>query len=294
MEIEIVEKDFPGLYQSADQSSIKEQQKYFIGIATYLVLLIIAASLTYYDDIVNEPVLKIVSAILFLATLSIIIWLRVSKPDDIWYNGRAVAESVKTRSWRWMMKAHPYELEDNTGVRKHFINDLKTILTQNESLIGKIGLEASVEEPISNTMIQIRNLDRNERFEFYRLKRITNQALWYSKKAKFNKRQGALWFWVTVLLHSLAIILLLCNIQHPNIKFPIDVIAVGASSVLTWIQAKKHNELSSSYSLTAHEIVLIRAEIVSIDNESDFSDFIINCENAFSREHTQWFARKIE
>lgn len=292
--MEIEAKDFPGLYQSADQSSVKEQQKYFIGIGTYLVLLIIATSLTYYDDIANEPVLKIISAILFLATLSIMIWLRVSKPDDIWYNGRAVAESVKTRSWRWMMKAHPYQSEDDTVVRKHFINDLKTILTQNENLIGKIGLQASVEEPISDKMIQIRNLDRNERFEFYRLKRITNQALWYTKKAKFNKRQGAIWFWVTVLLHSLAIVLLLCNIQHSTIKLPIEVIAVGASSVLTWIQAKKHNELSSSYSLTAHEIVLIRAEIVSIDNDSDFSDFIINCENAFSREHTQWFARKIE
>lgn len=292
--INLDEKDFPGLYQSADKASLREQKKYFNGIATYLVLLIVAASLSFYDNIVNEPLIKIISATLFLATLSIMIWLRVSKPDDIWYNGRAVAESVKTRSWRWIMKADPYESNDDTLVRKHFINDLKTILSQNESLIGKIGLEASVEEPISNKMVQIRNLNRDERFDFYRHNRITNQALWYSKKAKFNKLKGAIWFWMTVVLHSIAIILLLCNIQHPALKFPIEVIAVAASSVLTWLQAKKHNELSSSYSLTAHEIVLIRAEIVSIENDSDLSDFIINCENAFSREHTQWFARKTE
>lgn len=292
--MEIEEKDFPGLYQSADQSSVEEQKKYFIGIATYLILLITAAILSYFDNMLNEPLLKIFSAVLFLATLSIMIWLRVSKPDDIWYNGRAVAESVKTRTWRWMMKADPYQTDDENLVRKHFINDLKTILAQNESLIGKLGSQVSIEEPISNTMIQIRDLSREERFNFYRTNRITNQAIWYTKKAKFNKRRGAVWFWITVSLHSCAIILLLCNIQHPTLKLPIEVIAVGASSVLTWLQAKKHNELSSSYSLTAHEIILIRAETVSIDNDSDFSDFIINCENAFSREHTQWYARKIE
>ncbi|UPT69908.1 MAG: DUF4231 domain-containing protein [Flavobacterium sp. JAD_PAG50586_2] len=249
-----------------------------------MILLIIAATLTYYDNIANISILKIISAILFLITLSIMVWLRISKPDDIWYNGRAVAESVKTRSWRWMMRADPYEIDNDTEARKHFINDLKTILIQNESLIGKIGLKASVEEPISDFMIKIRHLNRNERFEFYRINRITNQALWYSKKAKFNMRKAEIWFWVTVSLHSIAIILLLCNIQYVDIKFPIEVIAIGASSVLTWLQAKKHNELSSSYSLTAHEIVLLRAEIVSIESDSDLSEFIINCENAFSRE----------
>ncbi|RZK47928.1 MAG: DUF4231 domain-containing protein [Pedobacter sp.] len=294
IEIKIEDKHLPGLYQSADSSSMKEQKKYFNGIATYLILLITAATLSYFDNLLTEPSLKIISAILFLCTLSIMIWLRVSKPDDIWYNGRAVAESVKTRTWRWMMKSDPYESDDDNIVRKQFINDLKTILTQNESLIGKIGLQASIEEPISDVMIQVRNLSRDERFEVYRKKRITNQAVWYTKKAKLNKNRGSLWFWITVALHAFAIILLLCNIQHPILKMPIEVIAVGASSVLTWLQAKKHNELSSSYSLTAHEIILIRAEIVSIENDADFSDFIINCENAFSREHTQWFARKIE
>lgn len=292
--MEIEEKDFPGLYQCADQSSIQEQKKYFIGITAYLILLIVASILSYLDNIFNEPYLKIFSAVLFLATLSIMIWLRVSKPDDIWYNGRAVAESVKTRTWRWMMKADPYENDNENLVRNHFINDLKTILSQNQSLIGKLGSDASIEDPISDKMIQIRNLSKQERSIFYRTNRITNQAIWYNKKAKFNKFRGAIWFWITVVLHSFAIILLLCNIQHPTFKLPIDVIAVAASSVLTWIQAKKHNELSSSYSLTAHEIILIRAEIVPIDSDSNFSDFIINCENAFSREHTQWFARKIE
>lgn len=58
-----------------------------------------------------------------------------------------------------------------------------------------------------------------------------------------------------MVLHAVAIILLLINIYQADLKLPIEVIAVAASSVLTWLEAKKHNELSSSYSLTAHEII---------------------------------------
>lgn len=290
--MEIGHQDFPGLYQSADQSSLQEQKKYFMGIRAYLLLLIMAAICSYLDSTANETLFKIGSTVLFLATLSIMIWLRISKPDDTWYNGRAVAESVKTRTWRWMMKADPYQTTDEQAARKQFVLDLKTILSQNESLIGKLGLEEGAREPISEKMKEMRNLDTTERLHLYQSGRIKNQADWYAKKAKFNKHRGAVWFWVTVILHAFAILLLLCNIQHPALKLPIEVIAVGASSVLTWLEAKKHNELSSSYSLTAHEIILLQAEKISIENDADLSDYVINCENAFSREHTQWFARK--
>ncbi|MEY4834553.1 MAG: hypothetical protein RI980_668 [Bacteroidota bacterium] len=293
--MKIEDKHLPGLYQSADTASINEQKKYFKGIAWYLILLIIASLFAYFSDDYPNPIFKIISTILFLLTLFIMIWLKVSRPDDIWYNGRAVAESVKTRSWRWMMRAEPYgDFENIEPLRKHFVNDLKTILKQNESLIGKLGITVSIEDPISEVMIEVRKLDLLERFEFYKRERILEQAKWYTKKAKFNKRKSKFWFWSTVGLHAVAIILLLYNIYEPKIKLPIEVIAVVASSVLTWLQSKKHNELSSSYSLTAHEIVLIKSETNRIETESDFSDYIMNCENAFSREHTQWFARKNE
>lgn len=295
MEIKINDQDLPGLYQLSNASSLKEQKKYFYGIGFYLILLIIAALFAFFSDEKSNSILRIISTILFLTTLFIVIWLRISRPDDIWYNGRAVAESVKTRSWRWMMRAEPYiDCENIEKMRKLFVSDLKTILRQNESLIGKFGIDASLEDPITDIMLEARKLNLIDRFELYRKERITNQALWYTKKAKFNTNRATMWFWITIVLNGVAIIFLLINIYKTELKLPIEVIAVAASSVLTWLQAQKHNELSSSYSLTAHEIVLIKSEITKIENEEDFSEFIMNCENAFSREHTQWFARKNE
>jgi hypothetical protein len=295
MDIKIDDTELPGLYQSADTASLKEQKKYFRGIGIYSFLLIIAALFAFWSDGNLNPITKIISTLFFLVTLSIMIWLRVSKPDDIWYNGRAVAESVKTRAWRWMLRAEPYEdCEDVEIMRRKFIGDLKSILQQNQSLIGKLGMGASIMEPITEKMSQIRELPLTERLDVYKKERILNQAFWYTKKAKFNKSKSALWFWITVILHGWAIVLLLYNIKEPEMKLPIEVIAVAASSVLTWLQSKKHNELSSSYSLTAHEIMLIKSETNRISTESELSEYIMNCENAFSREHIQWVARKNE
>ena len=45
--------------------------------------------------------------------------------------------------------------------------------------------------------------------------------------------------------------------------------------------------------VTAHEIGLIKEQSYYISSEKDFLDFIRDAETAFSREHTQWQARRI-
>jgi hypothetical protein len=236
----------------------------------------------------------IASAALFLITLGILIALRVKRPDDLWYNGRAVAESVKTRAWRWVMRAEPYEDTENIEiVSKQFINDLKAILTQNQSLSEVFNSNAGIHSSISETMYHIRALPVVERLEIYKEQRIKDQANFYSTKSLFNKTRARQLFWVSVSLHSVAVAMLLYRIKDPIPNLPIEVVATAAGAVLTWLQAKKHNELNSSYALTAHEIVLIKGEALSVKNEKDLSEFVLDSETAFSREHTQWAARKL-
>ncbi|MDD5169302.1 MAG: DUF4231 domain-containing protein [Syntrophales bacterium] len=286
----ITDQELPGLYKAADKASLDAQRSYYLCLMLYLTLLVGAAGVSFFFGAFVAG--AITSAILFLLTLGILISLRVTRPDDVWYNGRAVAESVKTRSWRWMMRTEPYEETDPTVVSKQFINDLKAILKQNRTLAGKLPTKEYMKEPISDCMNKIRAMSICERLSIYKTDRIQNQADWYSKKAIFNKKRSRLWFWISVVLHAVAIIMLLLRIRTPSLSLPVTVVATAASAVLTWLQAKKHNELSSSYSLTAHEIVLIKGEAISINSERDLSDFVLDTESAFSREHTQWVARK--
>jgi len=83
------------------------------------------------------------------------------------------------------------------------------------------------------------------------------------------------------------------RIAYPEWKyFPTAVFAVAAVSVVSWMQAKRFFELSTSYSLATHEISIIRTQVDSISTEKEFSNFVNDTENAFSREHTQWVARR--
>ena len=65
-----------------------------------------------------------------------------------------------------------------------------------------------------------------------------------------------------------------------------------AASLLSWMQAKRFSELAASYALAAHEIELIRQQSLLPSTDDEFSLFVDDAENAFSREHTQWIARK--
>jgi hypothetical protein len=285
------EDDFPALYNSADSASLKAQNHYFNALRLYLFLLILAASVSFAYP--SNVYAAIGSVSLFLVTLGILIWLKVQKPEDIWYNGRAVAESVKTRTWRWVMKAEPYdENVSEDQAKRELLNDLKSILEQNRSLSHFLEWTPALGEAISEKMVAIRKSPWHKRLETYIKDRIDNQSHWYSKKSLLNKRLAKRWFIASIILHSSAILLLLYRIKDPTSSLPIEVIATAASAVLTWVQAKKHNELTSSYALAAHEIVLIKGESISVKEESHLSEFIINSELAFSREHTQWTARK--
>lgn len=289
--LEVTSNELPGLYQSADQASINAQEKYFKGLRWYLILLISAAFVSYARP--NDIAGALLSAGLFLVTLGILILIRVQRPDDTWYNGRAVAESVKTRSWRWMMRAEPYEdCESIEIVSKQFINDLKAILEQNKSLSHYLQSTIAVKDPISHTMKKIRSSSVESRLSLYIDQRVQNQIEWYWHKASFNKRCAQHWFWVSVFLHAAAIAMLLYRIKDPSLSLPVEVIATASGAALTWLQAKKHNELNSAYALTAHEIVLIKGESDSVHDEKQLSEYVLNSEAAFSREHTQWVARK--
>jgi hypothetical protein len=289
--------EYPGLFQSADAISGLEQKKYFNGIGVYTMLLIIASGFTYYLELTENQNewLKIISALLFLLSLGILIWLRVEKPEAVWYNGRAVAESVKTRSWRFMTRAEPYEdAPDIEIIKKQFIQDLRSILKQNQTVFSRLPIQAYESEPISSKMYEVRALPLMDRLSFYKEHRIQDQATWYAIKSALNKKKSRIWFWVTVCLHAVAIVLLLVDINGTKFPIPIETFATMASGILSWMQSKKYNELSASYSLTAHDIMLLKAEDINISSEKDLSEHVLNCENAFSREHTQWVARKTE
>ena len=291
-EIKLEYSDYPTLYKTADKLSLKHQRRYYRYLLGYLSLLMVGALTSFFS---TTPCLKTINIIVFVCSLFIYILSKVLDPQELWYNGRAVAESVKTRTWRWIMKAHPYN-KIRYSASNDFIEDLQTILNENKSLFNYYceddRMECESMFTISDKMRQIRELSTKDKVAFYNENRVKEQQRWYKAKAKNKHQSYNIFFGITVGLYTIIIALMIIDISM-TINYPIEVLAVAASSTISWIEAKKYNELSKAYNLASQDIALIRElDVEGQIGEDELSNYIIDSENAFSREHTQWFARK--
>lgn len=282
---------YPGLYRASNEASLTAQKAYITNVRWYLILTIVGTISNYF--ISESTSSGIIAIFIFLSTLALIIYQARRRFDKDWYNGRALAESIKTRTWRFIMRAEPYQ-ETNLEVVKHeYCKDLNDIFNQNKQLGKALLNEGILDDYITIGMLNIRNLPLEERLDFYIKNRIKEQRDWYYKKAKYNKRMERNWFIALVVFHVIILALLLMQVGYKIQKLPTEIIIVVVGSVLTWIQVKKYQDLSTSYTLTAHEISIINSQsFLAKGSEANLSNYVKDAENAFSREHTQWVARK--
>lgn len=229
--------------------------------------------------------------LLLFVALGCSIYLAACRPDKYWYAARAVAESIKTMTWRYVSVAEPFDKGDQLA-RTEFRSKLKALLDQNKYVAEKL-VEHLQEVPISTDMDAMRGGSLADRRQRYFDKRITDQLGWYAKKAKFNSKASKISFGLLISANVVALVLAVTRIKfHAEPNWPTDVVIAIAACLLSWMQAKRFSELSTSYALAAHEINFIQGKAGEVNTPEEFSLFVADAENAFSREHTQWVARQ--
>lgn len=283
------EHDFPALYRSADVLSLESQRYFFSALKLHLALLIGAAILS----IVSIPHWSVAALQLLtlLGALSCSVYLFSKRPDRYWYAGRAVAESIKTITWRYVTRAEPFQCEDALA-RSDFQQRLKAIVDQNKDVAQALTAHLD-ERQITQVMTQMRAAPLEKRKLTYADSRIKDQLTWYAKKARFNRNTSNAFFWALIVTNVLAVLCSILRIQFVNVSiWPTDILVALAASLLSWMQAKRFSELAASYALASHEIGLIREQAMLPSTDAELSHFVGDAENAFSREHTQWVARQ--
>lgn len=282
--------EYPALYKSASKGSATAQSRFLNTIRwEYFLLFVVSiASATRGLSGLNPLVLSILLVIL----AGLFVYKTVKKLDQDWYRCRALAESVKTSTWRFAMRAHPFADTENIEIPKaEFRNLLRDILQANRSIAEN--LHSDKTEQVTASMIEIRKLPLKNRIAFYVKNRIDDQSMWYAKKSSANKTAQHRWFWLTIVIYiGAAISLNADQLGFAQATLAFDPMIVLVTSALGWLQMKRHGELTASYNLTAHEIGIIKGNSDSVTTEEQFSDFVNEAELAFSREHTQWVARR--
>lgn len=283
--------DYPALYKSADEASIEAQKCYLFMIKCQYGALIGASITALFFDCGKGFLLGYV--FLVLISTGIILYGFSKNPQETWYRNRALAESVKTITWRYMMRAKPYDSESSIAVKK-LSKNLKKILKSNYSTNKSIPIKPSDEDQLTVEMNRVRCMSLQERKSYYLENRVNEQHKWYKRKADMNAKANRMWGKLCFWIHVIAILVATARVflfDYISV-WPVHTMLVISSTIIGWIQIKRFNETFSAYSMATHEIGMNKGRIGIVSTENDFSELVNEIELAFSREHTQWEARR--
>jgi uncharacterized membrane protein len=129
------------------------------------------------------------------------------------------------------------------------------------------------------------------RVQFYRslsahfAERSTASA-WVGKSAR--KLLGAM-----IVCQVLALVSAIVIVRWPESFVNATGIFVNlAMAFLAWLQMKKHQELAQSYGLAAQGLSFAYEQSSQVRTEEELSTYVMNSENAISREHKMWLGRR--
>lgn len=286
--------EYPLLHCSANSASHKAQRLYFrvLGLQLSLFALVsaIGVSLSVLDDAQRRTAYECVAVILVLGILAI--WyMREQKVDQRWFNGRSIAESSKTATWRYMMRSRPFDGE--IDIDKQFILELGVIRRARPGMEPFL-LNCVPDGPeITDHMRQVRQSSLEMRKDTYLRERLDDQIEWYGSKSIWNRRCARGWFWGITGLQLAAVVLAIVGaVRGPFRLNFVSVVMTIAAGFTAWVQARRHDELTTSYAVAEQELRQIRALIVHSNSEAEFIELVDQGEEAVSREHTMWCARR--
>ncbi|KAA5597308.1 DUF4231 domain-containing protein [Blastochloris sulfoviridis] len=285
--------DYPALFLCADEAS-NRYQAHFLRLVQGEYATLFLASI-FSMSFLTGTWYYVCYAFVFIAGLVVLLTRALRKPEQDWYRCRALAESVKTLTWRYVMRAAPFGdlAESGHQAQAEFRNQLHSVFAENRATAEKIVSDWSGNDQITDRMQQIRLMSLSDRIKYYINNRIDEQREWYARKAIINRRGASFWVTASSIAYVLATALVITRIAAPDWPYwPIEPLIVVAASVVGWMQIRKFNELCAAYTVTAHEIGLIKMRTEATCSEEDFSQFVNDAEKAFSREHTLWIARQ--
>jgi len=260
------------LFQSSDSSSLIEQKTYINLCRIDFSLIVLAA---FFSGFSLNPNLKISKWCAFFALISLILSfclkliIKVGKWDKKWFDTRAIAD-------------------------KKFVNKLGEILKSASKAFESLAKSVGSGQQISNRMREIRQMNMDGRKTIYLKERIKDQKDWYCRKAKYNSDKEIMWFWVIIIIELLAIFAAIYILNTLNSTFnPIGTFTTLVVVFAAWNQTKKHGELSQSYTLATQELTSIESLAIHIKDEEGLSNYVRSAENAISKEHTMWCAKRV-
>jgi hypothetical protein len=278
----------PDAFTQPDKAAARAQRQFLRWTKWFLVLNVGAAALgaaALSNDRAKQAAMLATAlfAIGFLLTGRI----AAEKPNRQWYDFRAAAESAKTLAVQYAVGGGPFGLNAPDADRQ-FREAVRAIpaALSNLPAIGPQG------DPITPGLQEIRDRPRPERQEIYLRDRVQDQRVWYLNEALANQRAAARWRNVTFFCQALGIgggAVRAAGLWDVNL---LGIAAALTATAAAWMRTKDYEGLAEAYKVTGRELEKVEAEGRNVMSEDEWAEYVGDAENAFSREHTLWLARR--
>jgi hypothetical protein len=288
------DSDYPALCQAAEDASRDGQNTYKRLVQADLSLVVLGALLGALAFLVPKDYAAYFAAVAAIVLLGSVVAKFVAKQrsdDKEWFDGRAVAESAKTLTWRYMMRLEPFE-DDATSDRR-FIDELDAIREARSGLKYRVGSHDGSAEQITPYMREVRQKPVKERRDLYVKERLDDQAEWYASKSEDNRRLASRLFWAALAAQFVALALAVWRVTSPSAGLSmVGPLLALAAAFTAWTQLGRNDELRQSYALAYQELLSIKALADTVDTEQELAKIVSDGEGAISREHTMWTAKR--
>lgn len=280
----------PYAYDRFNKISLICQSKYITLIKIQNYVLIFIALCAAFPEL--PPTLELLRRCIIIAqtifTLGAVIYQQNKNFMQGWQNTRFIAESVLTNAWMFCFKIGIYNTDEKKA-KSLFIDTTDDI--KNKVDLKNVYAYYDTDLPqVADWMEEAFNKNVPDKKEFYIRYRLNDQIGWYTRKAQFNRRQSERWFILSGLLMIFSILLAILTLIRivPQYAF-LAFFATIISTIQTWKQTKRFDELKITYAVAANELRSLKAKFELENDEQDILRFVEEAEKSISREHKLWF-----
>jgi hypothetical protein len=284
------DRDLPGLFQGADAASLVGQRRHVRAVQLRLTFAIVAAATgvaTLRVGAAGIDLLSIGTVIALVIVVSVEFYLKSVRPEDTWYDGRALAESAKSLSWRYAVGAAPFAMAVSDA-RQRYVDGLRMLLHD----APPTSIQPTSAPAVTDAMQVLRDSALADRREIYLRDRVEDQRAWYARKAG---RNGALAYRWGIALLTIEILGILAALSRAVGLVGFDLAGVVAAFIgagAAWLAVRQYGTNARAYTYAAHELSIVYQRLHIIEDESAWAGEVADAEEAISREHTMWRASR--
>lgn len=280
-------EDLPGLFHAADEAAIVGRHSYLRSRGLQLILAILAAvgaAFTFRVGDARTDVAALGTAVAFVSILALDVGLLTSRANQMWHEGRVLAETAKTLAWKYAVCGAPL---DQTLPEAQADTWLIERARQLRREFPEVRLQPTTGAIITDRMRTLRHAPFAERRRQYLEHRLRDQQRWYAAKSTQHDRRGRRLQLFALILEIVGVCAALAK-AFDAIDFDLaGIVAASIAGIAAWTSARQDNRVSAAYATTSNELALVAEAFRGVEQDR-WASAVAEAEEVINGEHSLW------